>query len=74
MKMLKKLLDALADVLPAKWRKTIYAVGAVIGLALAAVPLVKAALVDGWQWSDLDQIITGLAASGAFTMAVANTG
>lgn len=60
----------LADIIPAKWRKLIYVV---LAFVAAAIPVVTAALSDGFQPEDVSVIIAGLLAAAGFTMAAGNT-
>ncbi|MCB1902153.1 MAG: hypothetical protein KDH16_22880 [Rhodocyclaceae bacterium] len=66
-------LEKLVDILPPKIRKVVYVVAGVALVVIGAIPVVKAALADGFQLSDLDQILGGITGGGALLMAAANT-
>lgn len=67
------MLDKLVDIIPPRYRRWLYLAAAVYGVAQVVVPVVVAVTRDGWQWTDLDQIMIGLGITGVGSVAAANT-
>lgn len=60
----------LTDLIPARYRATVYTLLAVVSLA---APIVAEQLGDGFQADDVWRIVMGVLAAGGFSLANANT-